>query len=74
MYVCICNAVTESDIEREIAAGATTLECLQARLNISTCCGSCREITEVILEQHTAPRAHRGHPASPAAVAHAVNA
>jgi bacterioferritin-associated ferredoxin len=41
MYVCICNAVSDSDITREIKAGADTLEQLRERLNVATGCGHC---------------------------------
>jgi bacterioferritin-associated ferredoxin len=41
MYVCICNAVTDTDINREIDAGAVTLEQLRIKLNVATSCGRC---------------------------------
>ena len=41
MYVCICNAVSDADINREIDAGAKTLEQLRAKLNVANCCGHC---------------------------------
>ena len=56
MYVCICHAVTEHDIEVAIDEGACSIELLQERLHISTCCGACREVTEIILDQKTAAR------------------
>ncbi len=55
MYVCICNAVTESQIRQAIAEGATTLASLKARLSVATDCGCCeqqavRAIQEYLLE------------------------
>ena len=41
MYVCLCNNVTESDIRDAARNGACSLECLQERLGVSTCCGQC---------------------------------
>jgi bacterioferritin-associated ferredoxin len=41
MYVCICNAVSDKDINREIEAGARTLEQLREKLNVATGCGHC---------------------------------
>jgi bacterioferritin-associated ferredoxin len=41
VYVCICNNVTESDIEDAVRAGARTLDCLADALAVSTCCGQC---------------------------------
>ena len=43
MYVCICNAVTESTIERMIADGCNTFGEVQARTGCADCCGSCHE-------------------------------
>jgi bacterioferritin-associated ferredoxin len=41
MYVCICNAVTESDIDEAIRDGASGLTDLRDRLQVGTCCGAC---------------------------------
>ncbi|MEQ8659825.1 MAG: (2Fe-2S)-binding protein [Gammaproteobacteria bacterium] len=50
MYVCICNNVTESDIEQAVRDGARTLDCLADRLAVSTCCGQCRCYAEESLQ------------------------
>lgn len=42
MYVCICHAVREHDIERSVASGAASFEEVQKQLQISTGCGACR--------------------------------
>ncbi|MCB1746555.1 MAG: (2Fe-2S)-binding protein [Gammaproteobacteria bacterium] len=49
MYVCLCNNVTERDIEDAVSAGARTLDCLAERLAVSTCCGQCRCFAEECL-------------------------
>ncbi len=49
MYVCLCNNVTERDIENAVRAGARTLDCLAERLAVSTCCGQCRCFAEECL-------------------------
>jgi bacterioferritin-associated ferredoxin len=41
MYVCICNAVTERDIDNAIRDGASDLGDLKERLQVGTCCGAC---------------------------------
>ncbi len=51
MYVCICNAVTERDIHSAVAEGAASLDDLQERLRVSTCCGSCRDEAEACLDR-----------------------
>ncbi len=43
MYICICNKVTDHDIQQEIENGACSLECLQTRLKLGTCCGRCKD-------------------------------
>jgi bacterioferritin-associated ferredoxin len=41
MYVCVCNAVTESDINRAVEDGANSMHHLEKRLGVSNQCGSC---------------------------------
>ena len=41
MFVCICNAITDRQIQEVVAAGATSLSDLQAQLGVATCCGCC---------------------------------
>lgn len=41
MIVCICNNISDTQIREAIAAGASSLEDLQARMPIATDCGSC---------------------------------
>ncbi len=49
MYVCCCFAVTDSEIEAHIVAGAGTLEAIMSCSRAGTGCGSCRsEIVDLI--------------------------
>lgn len=41
MYVCLCNAVTESDIKQAVDSGANCLKHIASELNVGTKCGSC---------------------------------
>ncbi len=41
MYVCICNAVTERQVNEAIDAGATTIKALSNQLGVGTQCGTC---------------------------------
>ena len=43
MFICICNAITESHVRSAVAEGASTLSDLQAQLGVATCCGCCAE-------------------------------
>jgi len=52
MYVCICTAVTDSEIRSCIAAGARTVEEVGDACEAGTGCGSCLErICELIDEE-----------------------
>lgn len=41
MYVCVCKAVTESDINKAVKDGANCMRHLQSKLGVSKECGSC---------------------------------
>ncbi len=43
MYICICNAITERQVQSAVADGAMTLTDLQGQLGVASCCGSCAE-------------------------------
>ncbi|MGH3913967.1 MAG: (2Fe-2S)-binding protein [Pseudonocardiaceae bacterium] len=43
MYVCICRAVTDAQVNGCIAAGASTIEDVGDRCGAGTGCGSCHE-------------------------------
>ncbi|HEY9459470.1 MAG TPA: (2Fe-2S)-binding protein [Paralcaligenes sp.] len=43
MFICICNAITERQLQSAVADGAGTLSDLQGQLGIGTCCGCCIE-------------------------------
>lgn len=51
MYVCICNAVTDRDIHKAVEQGAYSLDCLQEKLAVSTCCGQCADNATACLER-----------------------
>lgn len=54
MYVCVCNAVTESELERAIKEGAVTVKELREKLLVTGCCGSCLNSVKEFLE-HSVP-------------------
>jgi bacterioferritin-associated ferredoxin len=41
MYICVCNAVTETDIKKAVKEGANCMHHLESKLGVSTQCGSC---------------------------------
>ena len=51
MYVCLCRAVTDRDVEQAVACGHTTLPALQATLGVATGCGRCRSHVHQMLQK-----------------------
>ncbi len=51
MYVCICNAITDTEIREAAAAGVSDFGGLQAALGVATNCGSCKETAAEILRE-----------------------
>lgn len=43
MFICICNAITERQVQSAIAEGAVSLQDLQGQLGVAACCGSCAD-------------------------------
>lgn len=60
MYVCICNAVTDSAIRTAVNEGARSLRDLSAKTGCSTQCGRCvpvaREVMDAALHDMGASR------------------
>ena len=51
MYICMCNAVTDSDIRRAVAEGVHQFADLQARTGCSDCCGCCEDEARATLDK-----------------------
>ncbi|MDO5356499.1 MAG: (2Fe-2S)-binding protein [Conchiformibius sp.] len=49
MYVCICNAVTDRQIQETVAEGALSLTDLKDRLGVASCCGCCANLASSFL-------------------------
>lgn len=41
MYICICNAITEKDIEEAVKQGISSMEMLSELTSVSNQCGCC---------------------------------
>jgi bacterioferritin-associated ferredoxin len=51
MYVCICNAITERQIQDSVSAGTVnSFSDLQAELGVATCCGCCADVATSYLK------------------------
>jgi len=51
MYVCICNAVTDSDIRNAVEDGVRNMKQLGQATGCSSTCGCCRETAIEVLQQ-----------------------
>ena len=78
MYVCVCMAVTEAEVEAAIADGATTREAVTRVCRAGGDCGACHGMIDAKIEDHledcaiAAAKSCPGHasvPASPPLVA-----
>ena len=56
MYVCICQAVSDTQIKDAVADGAEDLESIQRRLGAATGCGTCTEFTQKVINDALAQR------------------
>jgi len=52
MYVCICNAITDTQIRQAAKSGVRDLWQLQKELGVAANCGSCKEQASQILREH----------------------
>lgn len=52
MYVCVCLAVTESEVRAAIEGGATTRELVTQHCRAGGDCGSCHGMIEQMIEDH----------------------
>lgn len=50
MYVCICNAVTDSQIRAAVDAGHDSLKALRTHLGVATECGRCARCAADLLK------------------------
>jgi bacterioferritin-associated ferredoxin len=51
MYVCICNGITDTQIEAAIDNGAETMRDLSNDLNIGSQCGKCCQCAKRVMNK-----------------------
>lgn len=51
MYVCICNAVTDKQLQEAISQGANNLRDLRHQLGVVSSCGKCGRCVQKMLQQ-----------------------
>ena len=52
VYVCICHAVTDSQIREVVDRGAASLQQVQCQLPVAGCCGRCEETAREVIDKH----------------------
>ncbi len=50
MYVCLCKAITDSQIRSAAENGCKTMRCLNKELGVATQCGKCAKDARQILK------------------------
>ena len=51
MYVCMCQAVRDSEIRNAVQAGARDLDDVAESLGVGTGCGCCRDYAEQLIQE-----------------------
>lgn len=51
MYICICKAITDTQIRRAANAGIDNVYELRERLGVASGCGSCASAAQAILDE-----------------------
>lgn len=64
MYVCVCNAVTETDIKKAVREGANCLHQLESKLGVGNKCGSCICDASACLDRAMDSQMHSANPFS----------
>ncbi|MEC7106937.1 MAG: (2Fe-2S)-binding protein, partial [Pseudomonadota bacterium] len=59
MYICLCQAVTDRDIQASVDAGAESLDDVQATLPVALNCGTCRDSAEALINEALQNKAHK---------------
>ncbi|MFK7962930.1 MAG: bacterioferritin-associated ferredoxin [Burkholderiaceae bacterium] len=54
MIVCVCNAISDSEIKEWVALGGDSLEQLESDLGLGTCCGQCRDCAQDLVSSEVA--------------------
>jgi bacterioferritin-associated ferredoxin len=51
VYICICNAITQRQVEESARAGVRSVEELTSTLGVGAGCGRCRECAKDLLRE-----------------------
>ena len=51
MYVCLCQAVRESEVRQAVASGVDDVDQLAEVLGVGTGCGTCRDFAQAFIDE-----------------------
>ncbi len=51
MYICVCNAVTDSDIRAAVGSGVRNMKQLGKATGCGSACGCCKEMATIELDK-----------------------
>jgi bacterioferritin-associated ferredoxin len=51
MLVCVCNAISDKDIDSAIHEGATECKKIRTSLGIGSCCGQCTSFAKELISE-----------------------
>lgn len=51
MYICVCHAVTDSDIRTAVESGVRNMRQLNMATGCGSSCGCCKDMADTVLEQ-----------------------
>lgn len=56
MYICICNAIKDSQIEQALHEGKLSISDLRQHLDFASRCGKCTSTLRTMLKEHLQAR------------------
>ena len=51
MYVCLCQAVKDTEVRQAVASGVEDVDQLAEELGVGTGCGSCRDFAQALIDE-----------------------
>ena len=57
MYVCLCQAVRDSEVQAALKEGCRSLDALTDQLGVGAGCGGCREHVQSLIDAHAPQKA-----------------
>ena len=51
MYVCLCQAVKDSEVRQAVASGVEDVDQLAEALGVGTGCGACRDFAQTLIDE-----------------------